>query len=156
MQCSCSVQLHVGCIDCAVYTATTLHRLKCTCSVPPAVYMQCTKVFIMCSVHSSMQCTLHSAVYTAVCSVSDQKLLSHRSVEAVYPAPCSVWYTAWAVYTPATLLELQWTCSVHCTTLQVHSTSVWVVSLHSLTLEPHPKNLMLFASWHPFGPQSHH
>ncbi len=56
------------------------------------------------------------------------------SVHAVYDctytaktAACSVRYTAWAVYTPGTLLELQWTCSVHCTTLQVHSTSVWEV-----------------------------
>ena len=42
-------------------------------------------------------------VYTAVCSVSDQKLLSPSSVAAVYPAACSVLYTACVVYTPATL-----------------------------------------------------
>ena len=37
-----------------------------------------------------------------------------------------VLYTACEVCTPGTLLGLQWTCSVHCHTLQVHSTSVWV------------------------------
>ncbi len=30
-----------------------------------------------------------------------------------------------SVYTPATLLEVQWTCSVYCTRQQVHSTLVW-------------------------------
>ncbi len=42
-------------MGCAVYTATTLHRLKCTCSVPPAVYKSIYNV----------QCTLQNAVYTA-------------------------------------------------------------------------------------------
>ncbi len=59
-ECKSSVWLHTGCLDCAVYTATTLHRLKCTYSVPHAVC--CTG-----SVHSSytariavdLECTLH-------------------------------------------------------------------------------------------------
>ncbi len=51
-----------------------------------------------------------------------------RLSSTFFSVHCSVWYTAWAVYTPATLLKLQWTCSVHCTTLQVHSTSVWALT----------------------------
>ncbi len=53
-------------MDCAVYTATTLHRLKCTCSVPPAVHMQCSKVSKITksekcrgSVPCSLQCTVY-------------------------------------------------------------------------------------------------
>ncbi len=36
----------------------------------------------------------------------------------MYPAACSVWYTAWAVYTPGTLLELQ--CTLHYTAGTLH------------------------------------
>ncbi len=73
-----------------------------------------------------MQCTPCS-----VAEVSNQKWLSQSSVEAVYTAPHSVLYTAWAVYTAATLFSLQCTCSVAECTLQVHCKLNSVAAVYS-------------------------